>query len=413
MSTASKVTVVGSDLRTAAALRFAFVRAGWDVGKVGQPTDVTEIAEDAFAALALLVIQSDDPSHARLLLSQAAARRAKLAQSPSVLFIGSGLSAVDAWQVGATEALAAPVYLRDVTVAAQLMIVSGDTNADGNGRKGGQLGDRLGAYQLIRAFGRMRRSGVVQLSRGLRRGEVRFYRGEVTSAHTGDLHGQAALHQLLLWTEGRFEYRLEDVVRRRQIPLSPDEIFADAEQFLLGVRDAAAGLSPPMVFASDATVQKQHSEKLPNGVLGVLRLFDGRRAMVDVLQDSPYRMFETLRVARKAVDAGLLKAVPPVAPTIPGATANARARKKRTRPRPHAPPPLPSSDDHARHRTLRLLPPSLDRRRGRPPRRPRLWRRPRPPQPRRHRRPKPPPLAPDPDCRRTRQKSGSGDQTKN
>ena len=82
-----------------------------------------------------------------------------------------------------------------------------------------------------------------------------------------------------------------------------------------------------MVFASDATVQKQHSEKLPNEVLGVLRLFDGRRAMVDVLQDSPYRMFETLRVARKAVDAGLLKAVPPVAPTIPGATANARGAR--------------------------------------------------------------------------------------
>jgi hypothetical protein len=45
--------------------------------------------------------------------------------------------------------------------------------------------------------------------------------------------------------------------------------------------------------------------------------------------------------------------------------------KKRVRPRPHAPPPLPCSDDHARHRTLRLLPPFLDRRRGRPPRRPR------------------------------------------
>ena len=327
MSTASKVIVVGSDLRTVAALRFAFSRAGWDVGDATQPTEVGAIANDVFASLALLVIQSDDPSHARLLISQAAARRSTLQQSPSVLFIGSGLSAVDAWQVGATEALATPVYLRDVTVAAQLMMLSGDTNADGNGRKGGQLGDRLGAYQLIRALGRMRRSGVVQLSRGLRRGEVRFYRGEVTSAHTGDLHGQAALHQLLLWTEGRFEYRLEDVVRRRQIPLSPDEIFADAEQFLIGVRDAAGGLSPPMVFASDATVQKQHSEKLPNEVLGVLRLFDGRRAMVDVLQDSPYRMFETLRVARKAVDAGLLKSVPPVAPTIPGATANGRGAR--------------------------------------------------------------------------------------
>ena len=40
------------------------------------------------------------------------------------------------------------------------------------------------------------------------------------------------MHQLLLWTEARFEYQREDVVRRQQIPMSHDELFADAERFL-------------------------------------------------------------------------------------------------------------------------------------------------------------------------------------
>ena len=41
----------------------------------------------------------------------------------------------------------------------------------------------------------------------------------------------------------------------------------------------------------------------------MLRMFDGHRVLADILEDSPYRVFETLRVAQKAVEAGLLKAV--------------------------------------------------------------------------------------------------------
>jgi len=39
----------------------------------------------------------------------------------------------------------------------------------------------------------------------------------------------------------------------------------------------------------------------------VLRMFDGHRVLADVLEDSPYRVFETLRVTQLAVDVGLLR----------------------------------------------------------------------------------------------------------
>ena len=50
-------------------------------------------------------------------------------------------------------------------------------------------------------------------------------------------------------------------------------------------------------------------KQIPTEVHGVLRMFDGHRVLADVLEDSPYRVFETLRVAQKAVEAGLLRAV--------------------------------------------------------------------------------------------------------
>ena len=38
-------------------------------------------------------------------------------------------------------------------------------------------------------------------------------------------------------------------------------------------------------------------------------MFDGHRVLADMLEDSPYRVFETLRVAQKAVEVGLLRQV--------------------------------------------------------------------------------------------------------
>jgi hypothetical protein len=162
-------------------------------------------------------------------------------------------------------------------------------------------------FTLVRALSAIGRSAVLTLIRGLRRGEVRFYRGEVTSAQVGLIHGQAALHQLLLWTDARFDFAHEDIVRRQQIPLDADELWADAERFLDGVRDSAGGLSPAMVLEQD--VQRVHNlgKQIPTEVHGVLRMFDGHRVLADVLEDSPYRVFETLRVAQKAVEVGLLR----------------------------------------------------------------------------------------------------------
>ena len=118
---------------------------------------------------------------------------------------------------------------------------------------------------------------------------------------------RAVLHQLLLWSEGRFDFRREDVVRRRQIPLPPEELFADAERFLGGVRDASSGLAPVSVLELDAAVAQANADKIPPAVQGVLRLFDGNRALGDILEDSPYRVFETLRVVARARDLALLR----------------------------------------------------------------------------------------------------------
>src|SRR5262249_3479315 len=199
-----------------------------------------------------------------------------------------------------------PAFLRDIVTVGRLL------HGRPMGHRAhlvGNLVDVTGVFTLVRALAALGRSATLTLIRGLRRGEVRFYHGEVTSAQVGLIHGQAALHQLLLWTDARFDFHHEEVVRRQQIPLSHDELFADAERFLESGRDASGGLSPSFVLEQDVERLQAIGKQIPTEVYGVLRMFDGYRTLADVLEDSAYRVFETLRVAQCAVEAGLLRVV--------------------------------------------------------------------------------------------------------
>jgi hypothetical protein len=223
-----------------------------------------------------------------------------------IVFAGNGVARSEAEAAGADEVVSRPAFLRDLVTIAKLMR---GVPAGKRDQLVGSLAETTGVYTLVRALSALGRSAVLTLIRGLRRGEVRFYKGEVTSAQVGLIHGQAAFHQLLLWTDARFDFQHEDIVRRQQIPLSPEELFADAERFLEGVRESAGSLSPATVLEQD--VQRVHNlgTQIPTEVHGVLRMFDGHRVLADVLEDSPYRVFETLRVAGKALEAGLLRRV--------------------------------------------------------------------------------------------------------
>lgn len=223
-----------------------------------------------------------------------------------IVFAGRGALRSNARAAGADEVVQKPAFLRDLVTIGRLLrgVPSGR-----RGRLAGNLAELTGLFTLIRALAALGRSATLTLIRGIRRGEIRFYHGEVTSAQVGMSHGQAALHQLLLWTDARFTFYHENIVRRQQIPLTHEELLADAERFLEGVCDSSGGLSPAMVLVQDIEHMQRLGTQVPAEVLGVLRMFDGHRVLADVLEDSAYRVFETLRVAQRAVEVGLLRVV--------------------------------------------------------------------------------------------------------
>jgi len=300
----SKVIVLDPDARAGRQLQLGFDREGVPSTLAVVPAESGRL--DLPTGEAGLVIVGGTDGRALDLLRRTRLNLEESKVDAPIVFAGRGVRRTDAEAAGADEVVLLPAYLRDVVTIARLLRGQPATKRD---HVVGSLAETTGVYTLVRALSALGRSAVLTLMRGLRRGEIRFFRGEVTSAQVGLIHGQAALHQLLLWTEARFEFHHEDVVRRQQIPLTHDELFADAERFLEGVRDSSGKLSPSMVLEQDLPRIHSLGKQIPTEVHGVLRMFDGHRVLADVLEDSPYRVFETLRVAQRACDVGLLRVV--------------------------------------------------------------------------------------------------------
>jgi hypothetical protein len=303
-SGASKVIVLDPDPRAGRQVQLGFEREGVPTFVPSIPADAATLDLDG-AEPGIVLVGGRDGQALELVRRAKAWLTARRADVP-IVSTGRGPSRRDLEAAGADEVISRPLYLRDVVTLARML--RGVPRAERD-HLVGSLVETSNVLALVRAFSALGRSATLTLIRGLRRGEVRFFHGEVTSAQVGLIHGQAALHQLLLWTDARFDFAHEDIVRRQQIPLSPEELFADAESFLEGVREHAGNLSPASVLEQDTQRVHALGKQIPTEVHGVLRMFDGHRVLADVLEDSPYRVFETLRVAQKAVEVGLLKLV--------------------------------------------------------------------------------------------------------
>ena len=307
MSGLSKVIVLDPDERASRQLELGFLREGVPTTAAAVPADSTqlELFRDGVSREADLVVIGGTFESDALGLIRCVRSLLEAAQLDApIVFAGRGVRRTEAEAAGADEVVILPAHLRDIVTVGRLLR---GVRARQRAHIVGNLAETTGVFTLVRALSALGRSAVLTLIRGLRRGEVRFYHGEVTSAQVGLIHGQAALHQLLLWTDARFDFRHEDVVRRQQIPLAHDELFADAEHFLATVRESSGALSPSMVLEHDVTRIRSFGNQIPTEVHGVLRMFDGHRVLADVLEDSPYRVFETLRVTQRAVEIGLLR----------------------------------------------------------------------------------------------------------
>jgi hypothetical protein len=304
MARASSALVVDSDIKGLEALVYGFQGADWRITACPAPESASFLVKASGAELVVVAVRE---GHEKVLAMLRQLRASPESRALPVLVLGPAALRAALGDVGSIDLLPLPVFVRDVITASRLLVNLGAVPKPGEeARLEGTMAE-FGLLSLVRTMVGLKRSGVLHVDRGGRRGEITFAEGEVAGAQLGALQGASALHHMLLWDEdGRIELRLRSVARRAN-QQRPEQLLDEAERFLRDYSHAMKDVGPAStVYRRDEVRLSKASRDVPAEVTPVVRLFDSQRTLGAVLDESPFRVFDTLRIINRLVYLGIL-----------------------------------------------------------------------------------------------------------
>ncbi|WP_437650654.1 response regulator [Sorangium sp. So ce362] len=327
-----QLLLVDADPRSVRVLEVSLKKAGYSV----------TTATDGADALAKLEVSTPDLvlSDTRLphvdgyALVRKMKEHADWASIP-VVFLTSQRSIEDkirGLELGVEDYLTKPIFVRELIARVTLLlarrtregITTRHFSTTGRTRFSGSILD-MNVVDLLQTFEVSRKSGIVHLSHGDNEAQVYFREGKVVDATLGRLCGEEAVYRALLWNEGTFEVEFCKVD-------NPDVIETSTQGLLMeGMRrvdewgrllEALPSLAT--VFEVDSEELLERLNEIPDELNGILRLFDGKRTLMQVVDASPFEDLSTLSTISKLYFEGLLvpaAALPPddVVPSEPEA----------------------------------------------------------------------------------------------
>jgi CheY-like chemotaxis protein len=307
MNQLSTLVLVDTDPRRLETLTYGFEREGCTVAGTSDPRLAADLVRTTSPQLAVVSLRGPGPEDIEII---AGLRSSVNGRNLPVVTLGPVELRPAALAAGATDFLPTPLFLRDVISVSRLLTFKEQVaapDAEAVVSIEGRLSEYYGLFYLLRAMAVTGRSGILALGHGNRKAELRFSDGAVMAAHVAALQGLPAVHHLLLWEEAALSLKFRPVPKRTQIHLGARELLDECERFLRDFAFSARDLGPPrVVYAVDAQNEGRSAGLQPNQVGPVLRLFDGHRTLAEVIEESPFRVFDTLRVIKRLLDAGAL-----------------------------------------------------------------------------------------------------------
>ncbi|HLK91735.1 MAG TPA: DUF4388 domain-containing protein [Polyangia bacterium] len=205
-------------------------------------------------------------------------------------------------EAGADDFVVKPIYVQEVVARARALLqrrererleLSAHAPAEGGEvappraeRFVSDIGD-VPLVDLMRAIAAHGKSGVaVVTADGGARGEIFFRQGNVVDAEVGRLSGRDALYRLFCWTAGRLEVEWKSIRRKDTIEMRPQDLLMEALRRVDEWRRLLAGLPPlDTIFEVDYRTLAERLADIPDEVNRILRLFDGVRTFLQVIDD--------------------------------------------------------------------------------------------------------------------------------
>jgi CheY-like chemotaxis protein len=312
-----RLLLVDGDPKSLRVLEVSLKKAGFEVVTATQGSEALSALQAA--PLDLIIADTDLDGMDGFDLCRQIKAKPEWAKIP-FLFVSGRRSIEDkirGLELGVEDYLTKPIYIKEIGIRVRTALQRAERERLESRREGrtkftGDLAD-IAVVDLVQTIDLNRKSGIIHIvNRDGRRGAVFFREGRVIDAEVGRLSGAEAMYRLFSWSDGRFEVDFKPIRRGDVIDLPSAALLMEGMRRLdewtrllekLPALDSAVEV--------DFRVLAEQLADLPDEMNGILRLCDGNRSLLAVIDDSDYPDLEALTVASKLLDQGIIYAREP------------------------------------------------------------------------------------------------------
>ncbi len=256
-------------------------------------------------------------------------------------------------ELGVEDYLTKPIYIKEIVTRVKILLEKKEKERlekkDLRASFAGNLSD-MGVVDLVQTLEMGKKSGALHVKNRKGVEAVCYFRdGRILDCVLGKLGGENAFYRLLNWQEGEFAIEFKPIERDERIPVSTQGLLLEGMRRIDEWGRIVEQLPAlDKVFEIDYVLLGERLAEIPDDVNALLRIFDGRRSLDDVIEEADYDDLAAAGVISKLFFEGIIKEAlappsePPSVTPTPGVFASftplpAAAAAVRPRP-PEAPP---------------------------------------------------------------------------
>ncbi len=216
-------------------------------------------------------------------------------------------------ELGVEDYLTKPIYIKEIVTRVKILLQKKEKERlekkDLKASFAGNLSD-MGVVDLVQTLEMGKKSGALHI-KNRKGGEAvcSFKEGRILDCRLGEkLTGENAFYRLLNWQEGEFAIEFKPIEAEERIAVSTQGLLMEGMRRIDEWGRIIEQLpSLDLVFEIDYALLADRLAEIPDDVNTLLKLFDGRRTLDEVIEEADYDDLAAAGILSKLFFEGIIK----------------------------------------------------------------------------------------------------------
>jgi DNA-binding response OmpR family regulator len=219
-------------------------------------------------------------------------------------------------ELGVDDYLTKPIYIKEIVTRVNVLLKKKEKERiekrDLRASFAGSLSD-MSVVDLVQTLEMGKKSGALHMTSRKGMAAVVYFRdGRIVDCALGEkLSGETAFYRVLNWQEGEFAIEFKPIEREERIQVSTQGLLMEGMRRIDEWGRIVEQLpSLDKVFVIDYVLLADRLAEIPDDVNVLLRLFDGRRTLDQVVEEADYDDLAAAGVLSKLFFEGIIREAP-------------------------------------------------------------------------------------------------------